>query len=177
MNLTKYGRAIFSLAAVAPLVCTLLINYYIKEQICSFIKMCIYIGIFILIFVGAVLLLRSYIRINSNKEPFCEKFSSISLIRSNPIVFVLVYLLPIITSQTLTLFQSILFGIILFCCLFVVHSVALSPILYLLGYRTYKVTSSTNCEFVLLSKKDIISNINEIKYYKIDPFTFVEKAK
>lgn len=177
MQLTKFARGIFSLAAVMPLFSTLLINCALIQYSCDLIKMGYLIVFSIIIFCGAVLLLRFYIRLNFSKEPCNEKFESISLIRSNPIVFVLVYLLPIITSQSLSLFQSILFGAILFFCLFVVHTVALSPILNLLGYRIYKISNSKNCEFVLLSKRDISSITKEIEYYKIDPFTFVEKER
>ena len=177
MQLTKFARGIFSLAAVMPLVSTLLINCALIQYSGDLIKMGYLIVFSIIIFCCAVLLLRFYITLNFSKEPCNEKFESISLIRSNPIVFVLVYLLPIITSQSLSLFQSILFGTILFLCLFVVHTVALSPILNLLGYRIYKVSNSENCEFVLLSKRDISSITKEIEYYKIDPFTFVEREK
>lgn len=175
MQLTKFARGLFSLAAVMPLVFTLIVNYAITHYQYDISSACIWIAIAIFALIVPIIILRGYLKLNLSKQHLRQQFVSISLIRSNPIVFVLVYLLPIVISQSPTLFQSIFFGTVLFACLFMVHTVALSPILSVLGYRIYKVTSSENCEFVLLSKRDIKRANAEISFLKIDNFTFIER--
>lgn len=177
MQLTKIARGIFSLAAVIPFISTLMINFALTNynHFDMFILFSILVGI--VIFCAGCFILRFYIRFSQRYSPLKAKFKSICLVRSNPIIFVLVYLLPVISNYPLNYIQSIFLIVILFTCIFVVHTVAISPIINVLGYRIYKITNSTNCEFILLSRRDINSLSSEIQFFKIDPFTFVEKEK
>ena len=175
MQLTKIARGIFSLATVIPFISTLMINFALTNYNQFDILILIFILVGIVIFWTGCLILRFYIKFNQRYSPLKEKFKSICLVRSNPIIFVLVYLLPLISNHPLSWTQNIFLIVILFACVFVVHTVALSPVINALGYRIYKVTNGSNCEFVLLSKRDINSLKDDIEFFKIDPFTFVEK--
>lgn len=177
MQLTRIARGIFSLAAVIPFISTLIINSALtKNDRCYVCNLLIVFG-GIMVFVVGGLVLGGYIGFIQKKAPLKEKFNNICLIRKNPIIFVLVYLLPIISNHSLSCSQNIFFVVILFACIFVVHTVAVSPVINVLGYRAYKITNNSNCEFVLLSKRDINSLVDEIEFLKIDPFTLIEKEK
>lgn len=166
------GRAIFSLAAVSPLLMVIFINYVLDCQ--DFIKKIAFIISGIFIFIVSLICSYIYIKVCTKRAALSERFKNITLVRNNPLLFVLVYIVPLISGNSLSFAQLLVLGIFLFMSLLIIKTVAISPIIAVLGYYVYQVESSSGCNFLLLSKKRFLSTEKEIHYTRIDYFTFVE---
>lgn len=204
MRLSLPARGIFSLAAVAPLIAVLLLNFAVQALTATekltdnalSADVVIPVVAALIVFVIALVILKTYIyfvkkypKSGRNEKNDAERdaetdgegelFKSIALIRDshNLILFILVYLLPIVLSQPITMPQALLFAFLLFAGLLGCRTVAISPMLSILGYRCYRVQTRQGTECVLLSKRNILSAEKKIPYAALDDFTFVEMPK
>ena len=172
--MSRFARAIFALSLMMPIV------------LASFIKFaCDWLDLGINILVGVFLcflmikLLKFYLlRISNQISPEYETFIRISPRKNSTVVFFIIYIVPILFSDKISIYPAVGLAVLLFILLFFVNVIDDNPLLRVMGYRVYDVETSAGLTLMLISKKTPQQLLNRpIAFCTLDDSCILEVNK
>lgn len=179
---TGFMRVILSLTMVIPIfsvicLCIALPEYSqnsyftdLKNEVSL-----IWLGIGVFFFIGALVVVRMLICKLSKVQGSILKIDSISVHRENSLIYVVVYVFPILIGGEFSEVKIWILILIVIFALFFVRIMSINPILDILKYNAYEITSD-GISFLVFSKKDILSlgSLKTLKVINIDSSSFIE---
>ena len=158
----KFQKAIYILSALAPVLVVMAIVCWIQNGG--------WIIPFVLILITAILVLAfgiSFGYAKSNIQTVAVKVDGISSMDGRIVIYVISYLLPLITIKIEDIMISILIivAIVGILCAIGADSIAPNPLLFVLGYHFYRINiAGALSDYCLISKKRLKKekDVNEV---------------
>ena len=129
--MSRFARAIFALSLMMPIVLASLIKFACDWRD---LGVMILVGVF-LCFLMIKLLKFYLLRISNQISPEYETFIRISPRKNSTVVFFIIYIVPILFSDKISIYPAVGLAVLLFILLFFVNVIDDNPLLRVMGYR------------------------------------------
>lgn len=174
---SKLAKALLVSTSFAPVLLSYSFVLFLEEESFKIIIMPIAIAIFLVIV--CIYFLE---RAKRDMQIICFPINSIKTADGEVLGFLAAYLLPFITltsNQINTIILMYIFTLF-FVIIWTTNSYHVNPIITLLGYHFYEVTTISNITFLLITKKDLVNtsnikNVVQLTEYMVLDIEEVEK--
>jgi hypothetical protein len=172
--MSRLAHILFLLTAVAPMCAVFGINRILEPaHVLTAVDVVPFVGSAALVFVCWALLRLAITKLESQTL----KIKSAKNTDRDLLPFVLAYLLPLATANTVTLAGNVVTVAVIAAMVIILafrsHLSVANPVVALLGYRFYEVQVDNGIVFILLSKKVLLSTTDALNVHHAFDIVFV----
>lgn len=165
--MSKFAQALLVATSISPILITVAISEFLQtKNIRDSLPYAI--GALTLVLICILLL----VGLKRGASPVSIKIKSVAPADKEVIAFWLAYLLPLIRESRINLTTMAVVLCIIFLSLLTTNTYHFNPVLGMLGYHFYEITTIDEIKYVLLTRKSLtntkaVSEVVEISHYML----------